>query len=830
MKGTLANGSVFLALGLIFVSGCRCTSDPQTLYDRTALSIRRGDLKTAAIYVDQALARRCGMDISWSWRFRIQKALILASQSAPGDALSLLKGDLPPPLATSDVAVRKQMVEGMAYRISQDFGKAEERLNSAEELAARSQPTMLCEVMNYRGALDFQEKKYSQAIAAYQRALDLSRQLRRRDQEATALVGLALVAAGQEHFDEAIDRNQDALSLARTLDTKGLVSTALGNLGWSYFELGDFENSLDFYRQGAERSAQSGLSGYSAYWFSDVATAYLALRDYTQAEELARTTLKRARELKNAQTITLCNNTLAEIMLKTGRLSVAEQYNREALKMEEEGLDTFGTSDSLLMAGHIAAAQKRLSDAENSFKGVLGDPTVDTRRRWEAEAGLAQVWEDQGRFVEAERQYLKAINTIEQARRSVNHDELRLSFLSSGIAVYGEYIDFLIRRGRPADALNQAELSRARTLSEGLSSNGQVESSHAAPHVSPQQLAKRLNSTLLVYWLGEKHSYLWTVTPSKTAYFTLPPAAQIDPLIKSYREFTLKSGDLLQSAASTGEKLYASLVEPAKKLIPPGSRLILLPDASLYGLNFETLIVPGPQPHFWIEDVTVTTASSLSLLASAANRAPPKEKNLLLVGDALPVPEFGPLPQAPAEMQKIEQYFGEPRRAILKGPQATPNTYLSSEPGRFSYLHFVTHGTASRARPLESAVILSKEPSSDTYKLYARDIVQHRLNANLVTISACNGSGTRAYSGEGLVGLSWAFLRAGAHNVIGALWEVSDASTPQLMDALYRELSQGKDPATALRDAKLSLLHSSEPDSVFKKPFYWAPFQLYAGS
>jgi len=195
----------------------------------------------------------------------------------------------------------------------------------------------------------------------------------------------------------------------------------------------------------------------------------------------------------------------------------------------------------------------------------------------------------------------------------------------------------------------------------------------------------------------------------------------------------------------------------------------------------------------------------------------------------LPVPEFGPLPQAPAEMQKIEKYFAESRRTILKGSQATPSAYLGSEPSHFSYLHFVTHGTASRARPLESAVVLSKESSSDTYKLYARDIVQHRLNANLVTISACNGSGTRAYSGEGLVGLSWAFLAAGAHNVIGALWEVSDASTPQLMDLLYSELSKGKDPATALRNAKLSLLHSSS-DNVFRKPFYWAPFQLYAGS
>jgi CHAT domain-containing protein len=142
-------------------------------------------------------------------------------------------------------------------------------------------------------------------------------------------------------------------------------------------------------------------------------------------------------------------------------------------------------------------------------------------------------------------------------------------------------------------------------------------------------------------------------------------------------------------------------------------------------------------------------------------------------------------------------------------------------------VHFVTHGTASRTRPLESAVVLSKEKDSDAFKLYARDIVTHRLSAYLVIISACNGAGTRAYSGEGLVGLLWAFLRAGAHNVIGALWEVSDSSTPQLMDKLYEGLSQGKDPASALRDAKLSFLHSN---SVFKKPFYWAPFQLYVGS
>jgi CHAT domain-containing protein len=108
--------------------------------------------------------------------------------------------------------------------------------------------------------------------------------------------------------------------------------------------------------------------------------------------------------------------------------------------------------------------------------------------------------------------------------------------------------------------------------------------------------------------------------------------------------------------------------------------------------------------------------------------------------------------------------------------------------------------------------------------------VRHPLTAQLVTISACEGAGKRAYSGEGLIGLSWAFLRAGAHNVVGALWEVSDSSTPQFMDVFYSELAKGRSPASALRTAKLSLLHSPDTQSVFKKPYYWAPFQLYAGS
>jgi CHAT domain-containing protein len=257
--------------------------------------------------------------------------------------------------------------------------------------------------------------------------------------------------------------------------------------------------------------------------------------------------------------------------------------------------------------------------------------------------------------------------------------------------------------------------------------------------------------------------------------------------------------------------------------------VVVIADGVLNNLNFETLLVPGSKPHFWIEDVAVTNASSLRLLAAAHSPRESRAESLLLIGNPVsPGFDYPELSNASREMQNIERRFPHQKQQVYARDQATAQAYAKSKPEQYVYIHFVTHGTASHLSPLDSAIILSKAGNQeDSFKLYARDIIRHHLHANLVTISACFGSGTRAYTGEGLVGLSWAFLRAGAHNVIGALWEVSDDSTPLLMDHLYAELMKGRAPDAALRAAKLSLLHRQD---VFRKPYYWAPFQLYAGS
>ena len=160
---------------------------------------------------------------------------------------------------------------------------------------------------------------------------------------------------------------------------------------------------------------------------------------------------------------------------------------------------------------------------------------------------------------------------------------------------------------------------------------------------------------------------------------------------------------------------------------------------------------------------------------------------------------------------------------MLRGAAAKPAAWAGAEPGSFDLIHFAAHATASVEEPLESSVILSRDGAAD-YRLRAADIVNSPLRADLVTISACHSAGTRIYSGEGLVGLAWAFLDSGAHNVIAGLWDVDDEAGASMMKQLYAGLGRGESPSSALRGAKLQLIRSG---GVHRKPWYWGAFQLF---
>jgi CHAT domain-containing protein len=814
----------------LLAGGCRRTPTLSAVYDRIEQKIQHGELDVAMADIERDSQRYGAKGADWAWSFRVLKAHVYIYRAEYKKTLAVLGEPFPASLDTTEIAVRKNIYEGAAYRLAQQYDASEKSFAEALTVAERYQPKLLAEVLNSQAVLQSREKKYAEAEATARRALLLSRQDRYEQMQLSALATLAAMDIETERFDEALEWNQAGLQLANSMGRSGTAKLIIGNMGSSYFGLGDFENAIPLFKEAAEDASGRRLYDMQAHWLTNLAECYYAEHEYSQAEAILTQVLKISRQLDEKTVLTECLNDLAEVALETGQVDAAEKYNQEEVEVERAGLDRSAVLDSQLVRGRLASDKRQYGEAEQLFGGIISTPEAAIALQWEAHARLAKTLDDEGKTAAAEKQYQEAIRKIESARMDRGREELQFSFLTSSIEFYEDYVDFLVAHGRSGDALKVAELSRARTLVEGLSTQ-EAASQLSVAAIRPELVAQKEKQALLFYWMGRNQSHLWVILPGKASYFALAKQREILPLVKSYRGEMRSLHDAQDAGGENGKRLYELLVAPASGVLQKETRIIVLPDPSLASLNFETLIVPGANAHFWIEDVTLTTASSLTLLAKASNATVDgreTKKSLLLVGNTEPVGTFPVLAKAHEEMERVEQYFSEPQRAVLEGKQATPQAFLRSDPGKFTYLHFVTHGTASVTRPLDSAVILSRD--GDSYKLYARDIIHQPLTAQLVTISACEGASGRAYSGEGLVGLSWAFLRAGAHNVVGALWEVNDSAAPQIMDAFYGEMSRGKDVASALRTAKLGLLRNKNTEIVFRKPYYWAAFQLYAGS
>ncbi len=134
-----------------------------------------------------------------------------------------------------------------------------------------------------------------------------------------------------------------------------------------------------------------------------------------------------------------------------------------------------------------------------------------------------------------------------------------------------------------------------------------------------QRVAHDSGAVLLSFWLTPEQSYLWVVAPAGLHLLTLPPAAEIDALVRQHQALIANvMGNPLASLNTPGDKLYEVLIKPAAQWIPKESRVIIVPDGTLHEINFETLTVPQPAHHYWIDDVQVELAPSLALLTATA--------------------------------------------------------------------------------------------------------------------------------------------------------------------------------------------------------------------
>ncbi|HEX4066364.1 MAG TPA: CHAT domain-containing protein [Acidobacteriaceae bacterium] len=681
-------------------------------------------------------------------------------------------------------------------------------------------------MLSARWALASAQGQYDKSFDLGLQELAVARRFGQPFDEATALTNLAFTCLHQERFDEAIDWMDASNRVATPLDAEDLLLTNVGNLGWAYYSLGDRERGLALFEDAERRAVALGDTDETIIWLTTIGYAYRDMGELARATDSYRRALELAKTTNNREEVINSLEDLAHLSVDEQDPDAGDKYLRRLDPLINASGNRLDALDVTLARGRIAAAHRQDQQAEQLFRRIEADPASQITMRLGAEHEMARLDEAEGHIDDAKTMYVTALTTFESARAQIRNEDSKLPYLENATPIYDDYIHLLVTQGKAEEALAAADQSRAKTLAQGLGLIAD-DPSFRPESIHPGAIAAKAGATLLFYWLGERQSWLWAITPRKTMVFPLPSEKEIMRLVERYRRTLQAPEDPLVPVSEDGVALYRILVAPAKELLPPGGNVVVLCDGILSELNFETLIVPDTRPHYWIEDANIVSAPSLLMLATS--RTPPAgNRKLLMIGNALsPNPEYPELSNASIEMRRIRRHFQPQEETVFERRQANPEAYLGSSPQRYSYIDFVAHGIASRTDPLDSAIILSRTSAGeDSFRLHAREIMQHPIDARLVTIAACYGGGTRAYAGEGLVGLSWAFLYAGAHNVIGALWEVSDASTPQLMDALYQNLEDGLPPGSALRQAKLSLLHGTGP---FRRPFFWAPFQLYTG-
>ena len=362
--------------------------------------------------------------------------------------------------------------------------------------------------------------------------------------------------------------------------------------------------------------------------------------------------------------------------------------------------------------------------------------------------------------------------------------------------------------------------------------------------------------------LGEEQSYLWVIAKDTNYVCTLPAEKEIIRRVEPYLAMLEQPPRPGISPADMGKNLFDLLIPPA---VWKRSRAnwIIIPDGVLCYLPFETLIsrLENGAPQYLIESCSLSYAHSASVLAQIRKqKAPAKregKRELLAFGDpwfgeaenaastrrssntpdsaTAPVDErelyvergfeLRRLPYSAVEVESIAKFFPKTHATIYLRVEATEERAKAELRRRYQFIHFATHGVVDDTLPGRSSIVLTldRDPAEDGF-LQMNEIFNLSLDAELVALSACQTGRGKFVGGEGFLGLTRAFLYAGAKSLLVSLWPVNDQSTARLMAAFYSYLRAGKTQAGALQSAKIDFIRG-EPAAT-RHPYYWAPFVL----
>ncbi len=802
--------SLIILLAFCFVEGGDAGGDRWAdIYARAMEQFNRGDFESTRKAAEPAYGFWHDPQSRWHWPFRLLLAESLMNQGRLAESAPLLQDHAPLPQWEARRLVGIAFVDYRKHK----YDEAQSTLDAAEAIHLIDSSDITGKAELIRGTIYTRTNNPVKAEACFRRVLQ-SVGGTGSSVEAYALIDLGVGCLHAFRNDEAVLWLDRARKQSERSGMQGATLLAYSNLGFAFQQLGDLERSMQYLKQAESIEEKLGDRVNLLRTLVSMGETSLQMGADANAEKL----LERAKGLASPgdddEWLAGSLSDLSEIALSHDAIASADRLNRESGVIADRLPESIvgPRLAQRVQAAEILAAKGEYAGALKLFAAACR--SEDPVSLWLCHAGQASAYRHMDRVADAEREYRLAIATIEGQRSKLQVDEFKLSFLSHLIRFYGDYIDFLVDRGDTDEAFRVAQSCRARLLDEKQHRAGAPQT--ALDVAALNRSLRTSGSTVLSYWLAPHRSFLWALDGSKPKFFILPAETEIAPHVRRYADAIDGGANPLETENADARWLSAKIL-PAQFRALRGRNIVIEPDGALHQLNFESLPTDDGK-RFWIEDATVSIAPSLALLRTSSVET---ERTLLLFGD----PDFtgGDLPRLPnlaAEIDAVSQRFAD--KTLFTASVATPAAYETGHPENYSNLHFATHALANRESPLDSAIILAGP--AETRKLYARDILRQPLHAELVTLSACQTAGSRTYYGEGSLGFSWAFLSAGARNVVAGLWQVDDRATAGLMDLFYEAQASGLPPAAALRQAKLKLMASTK---VYRKPRYWAAFETF---
>ncbi|MGY3791723.1 CHAT domain-containing protein [Aquimarina sp. 433] len=347
-------------------------------------------------------------------------------------------------------------------------------------------------------------------------------------------------------------------------------------------------------------------------------------------------------------------------------------------------------------------------------------------------------------------------------------------------------------------------------------------------------------TTLIEYFIEDDILYAFVITKNGIT-INQESISDLNKKINQFREHILSKD--IEAFKKISFELYQKLIAPIKDNIE-GNQLIIIPDESLWHLNFDLLLTknletkdPKKQPYL-IKEFAISYANSASLLLDQSNQKVintdvRKEclafsfsnQDSLLAGDQMELKVLrnidDDLPGTRNEIKKIAELV---KGRYFFGSKAIERNFKNNL-SNYNVLHLALHGEVDHQNPDNSRIYFTKTKDSlEDNVLYSHELYSLEIPAELTVLSACNTGMGKVAKGEGILSLGTAFQYAGTKSLLLTSWEVSDKTTPIIIQSFYSNLTKGMNKAIALQQAKLEYLETT--DVFTKDPFYWGGFFL----